>query len=96
LRSQYFASPIVRVHSLLVKDVGQFAVSEIEQEPHSRGEVSIMSTETAADREALDYWGVDDVDQPIGIVPFPCGRYVCPNHEDGSDEAMPACEPSVA
>jgi hypothetical protein len=34
------------------------------------------STETAADRDALDYWGVSDVDRPIGIVPLPCGRYV--------------------
>ena len=55
-----------------------------------------MNTETAADRQALDYWGVDDVDQPIGIVPFPCGRCVCPNHADGRGESATMCEPSVA
>jgi hypothetical protein len=35
-----------------------------------------MNFETTADFAALDYWGVSDVDQPIGLVPFPCGRYV--------------------
>jgi hypothetical protein len=55
-----------------------------------------MSTESAADRDALDYWGVRDVDQPIGIVPFPCGRYVCMNHGDDQDVSTTACESSVA
>ena len=55
-----------------------------------------MSTETAHDRQTLDYWDVDDVDQPIAIVPFPCGRYVCPNHGDDGAESAAACEPSVA
>jgi hypothetical protein len=45
-----------------------------------------MNTETTADREALDYWRVSDVDQPIGIVSFPCGRYVCSDHEVGETE----------
>ena len=55
-----------------------------------------MNDDNASERQALDYWGVRDFDQPIGIVPFPCGRYVCPNH--GDEEAGPAttCEPSVA
>ena len=54
-----------------------------------------MNIETTADREALDYWGVRDVDQPICIVPFPCGRYVCPNH--GADHTDPVAmyEPLV-
>jgi hypothetical protein len=55
-----------------------------------------MSTESAADRDALDYWGVRDVDQPIGSVPFPCGRYVCPNHGDDSGESVASCEQWVA
>jgi len=45
---------------------------------------------------ALDYWGVGDIDQPIGIVPFPCGGYVCPNHGDDQGETATTCEPSVA
>ena len=55
-----------------------------------------MSTESPADRYALDYWGVGDVDQPIGIAPFPCGRYVCPNHGDDEGDAAKTCELSVA
>ena len=55
-----------------------------------------MNTETTADRAALDYWGVGDVGQPIGLVPFPCGRYVCPNHGDDQGESATTCEPSVA
>ena len=55
-----------------------------------------MNTEIDSDREALDYWDVSDVDQPIGIVPFPCGRYVCPNHRDDQGEPVTSCEPSVA
>ena len=55
-----------------------------------------MSTETPFDRQALDHWGVADVDQPIGIVPFPCGRYVCPNHGEDQDEPVTTREPSVA
>jgi hypothetical protein len=45
-----------------------------------------MSSEITTDREALDYWGVRDVDQPVGITPFPCGQYVCPNHHGDHDE----------
>ena len=55
-----------------------------------------MSNESISDREALVYWRVSDVDQAIGIVPFPCGRYVCPNHEDDQGESGTTCEPSVA
>ena len=55
-----------------------------------------MNAETSADRQALDYWGVGDVDQPIALVPLPCGRYVCPNHGDDPGESAAACEPSVA
>ena len=55
-----------------------------------------MITETTADRQALDYWGVGDVDQPIAIVPFLCGRYVYPNHGDNQDESATTCERSVA
>ena len=55
-----------------------------------------MDTETTVDRQALDYWGVSDVDQPIGVVPFPCGRYACPNHGDDRGESAATCEPSVA
>ena len=55
-----------------------------------------MHTETTADRQALDYWGASDIDQPIGIVPLPCGRYVCPNHGDDQGKSETACEPSVA
>jgi hypothetical protein len=55
-----------------------------------------MNTESTADREALDYWGVGDIDQPIGIVPFPCGWYVCPNHGDDQCELATASKPSVA
>ena len=54
-----------------------------------------MSHESNADHEALVYWRVSDVDQPIGIVPFPCGRYVCPNHGDDQAESTTVCEPSV-
>ena len=54
-----------------------------------------MSADTTADRDTLDYWGVLDVDQPIGIVPFLGGRYVCPNHDD-QDKSSTACEPAVA
>jgi hypothetical protein len=45
-----------------------------------------MNTEATADLEALDYWGVGHVDQSIRIAPFPCGRYVCPNHDDDETE----------
>jgi hypothetical protein len=55
-----------------------------------------MSTASTTDREALDYWGVGDADLPIGIVPLPCGRYVCPNHRDDCGESSAMCEPSVA
>ena len=55
-----------------------------------------MNAEIDSDHEALDYWGVRDVDQPIGIVPFPCGRYVCPKNGDDLGESAAACEPSVA
>jgi len=55
-----------------------------------------MHTEATADRQVLDHWGVGDVDQPIGIVPFPCGRYVCPSHGDARGESTSDCEPSVA
>ena len=54
-----------------------------------------MNTDISADREALDYWGACDIDQPIGLVPFPCGRYVCPNHGDAQGEPATTCGPSV-
>jgi hypothetical protein len=41
---------------------------------------------TTADRDTLDYWNVCDIYQPIGIVPFPCGRYVCDGHQDDTTE----------
>jgi hypothetical protein len=47
-----------------------------------------MTTEATSNRQAFEYWSVRDIDQPIGIVPFPCGRYVCPNHT--VDETIPA------
>jgi hypothetical protein len=52
-----------------------------------------MDTETTADREALDYWGAADIDSPIGIVPFPWGRYVCPNHAVDETDPATTCEP---
>ena len=55
-----------------------------------------MNTGTTADVAALDYWGVGDVDQPIGLDTFPCGRNVCPNHGDEQGESAISCEPSVA
>jgi hypothetical protein len=54
-----------------------------------------MNSDITADREALDHWGVCDVDRPVGIVPFPCGRYVCRNHDDRG-ESESTCESSVA
>ena len=60
------------------------------------GAVLMPAYEDPADREALDYWGVGDIDQPIGIVPFPCGWYVCPNHGDDQCELATASKPSVA
>jgi hypothetical protein len=55
-----------------------------------------MNTESSADGEALEYWSARNVDEPIGIVPFPCGRYVCPNHKDDEGASATTCEPSVA
>ena len=54
-----------------------------------------MNIETTPDRQALDYGGVRDVDQPIGLVPFPCGRYVCPNYGGDQGESVTTCEPPV-
>ena len=55
-----------------------------------------MNTDITADLAALDYWRVGDIDQPFGIVPFPCERYVSTNHADDQDEADTTCDPSVA
>ena len=55
-----------------------------------------MNSETTVARDPLAYWGVGDVDQPIGLVTFPCGRHVCPNHGDDQGESPADCEPSVA
>ena len=37
-----------------------------------------------------------DVDQSIALVPFPCRRYICPNHGDGQGESTTTREQSVA
>lgn len=29
------------------------------------------------DQDALTYWGVSTVDEPISLEPFPCGQYIC-------------------
>ena len=39
------------------------------------------------DQDALAYWGVATVDEPISLEPFPCGQYVCDEghpHEQAS------------
>jgi hypothetical protein len=58
--------------------------------------VTTPNSDTASVDAILDYWDVSDIDQPIGIVPFPCGRYVCPNHGEDAGESEPMCEPWVA
>jgi hypothetical protein len=54
-----------------------------------------MNIETTADREALDYWSVRDVDQPIGIVPFPCGTYICSDHTVDETDPKITFQPPV-
>lgn len=38
---------------------------------------------------------VPSSDRPVGIVPFPCGRYACPNHGDDRASQRPRATRSV-
>jgi len=58
--------------------------------------VTAPNSDPASVDAILDYCTVSDIDQPIGIVPFPCGRYVCPNHACDETVLSALCDAQVA